>query len=544
MIQNSQDTVLSIFSALTAYLLLTSSGWTYVSYFVLLVLIRFMLQLREPEKLKANKDFFVCVVGSGIAGICMGKKLEDVGIKYVILEKASSLGGTWWENIYPGIACDVPSHLYSFSFYKNPNWSKMYSPGKEIYSYLSEVASYFNVLPKIKFNTKVVCTTWQSKMGKWEIKLSDNSSIFANVLVTATGQLHVPNTPDFPGKDNFKGDSFHTAEWKANFNPEGKSIGLIGTGASAVQAVPNLVKQGAKELTVFQRTPCWSFPRFEFFFSEKAKYIFQYVPFIGTALRYIIYWLQEGLFVIMICKQNIVTSWLNGMMRDLTKRWYKMKIDDPELLKALTPKFPMGSKRITPSDEYIATYNKPNAHLVLDKIETFTEDGIRTTNQKEYKFDTIVFATGFNMIKNANPFEIYGVDEKPLKEIFDDTPKAYMGCTHPNLPNFFFLNGPGTGLGHSSMVFMIECQADYAIDGIKQLVKLRAKSFKLKDDSLERYWSWSQKQMKELVFGSHSPVTGWYRNEKGVNWTLYPGSLTRFWWTTKNFNLLDYEIRY
>ena len=544
MIHNSQDTVLSIICSFTAYYLLMSSGWTYLSYITFLVVLHFILQLREPEKLHTKDEFSVCVVGSGIAGICMGKKLNDVGIDYVILDKASSLGGTWFENIYPGIACDVPSHLYSFSFYKNPNWSKMYSPGKEIQSYLTEVASYFNVLPKMKFNTKVDNVAWIPKMGKWEIKLDDTSTIYANVLVTATGQLHVPNTPDFLGKDKFVGESFHTAEWKASFDPNGKSIGLIGTGASAVQAVPNIVKQGVKELTVFQRTPCWSFPRFEFFFSEKAKFVFQYAPFVGTTLRYMIYWAQETLFLVMICKPNILTRWLNGMMRDLTRKWYKMNIDDPELLKALTPKFPMGSKRITPSDEYVATYNKPFVHLVLDKIETFTENGIRTTNQKEYKFDTIVYATGFNMIKNANPFDIRGLDEKPLREIFEDTPKAYMGCTHPNLPNFFFLNGPGTGLGHSSMVFMIECQADYAIDGIRHLIKFRAKSFKLREDSLKRYWDWTQKQMKELVFGSHSPVTGWYRNEKGVNWTLYPGSLTRFWWTTRKFDLQDYEIRY
>ena len=544
MIRNSQDTVLSIVCSLTAYVLLMGSGWTYASYFAVAVLIHFLFQLHEPEKLRTKNDFLVCVVGSGIAGICMGKKLNDVGINYVILEKASTLGGTWWENIYPGIACDVPSHLYSFSFYKNPNWSKMYSPGKEIHSYLSEVASYFNVLPKMKFNTKVDCTTWRPKLGKWEIKLDDGSTIFANILITATGQLHVPNTPDFPGKETFLGESFHTAEWKSNFDPKGKSIGIIGTGASAVQAIPNLAKQGVKELTVFQRTPCWSFPRFEFFFSEKSKLVFQFVPFVGTTLRYMIFWAQETLYWILFCKPNILTSWLSGMMHDLARKWYKMNIDDPDMLKRLTPKFPMGSKRVTPSDEYIATYNKPFVHLITEKIETFTENGIRTADQKEYKLDTILFATGFNMIKNANPFEIYGVDEKPLREIFEDTPQAYLGCTHPNLPNFFFLNGPGTGLGHSSMIYMIECQADYAIDGIRKLAKLRAKSLKLKEDSLAKYWDWSQKQMKELIFGSHSPVTGWYRNEKGVNWTLYPASLTRFWWTTKSLDILDYEIRY
>jgi cation diffusion facilitator CzcD-associated flavoprotein CzcO len=204
----------------------------------------------------------------------------------------------------------------------------------------------------------------------------------------------------------------------------------------------------------------------------------------------------------------------------------------------------MGSKRVTPSDEYSTTYNKPFVKLVTDTIETFTKEGIKTTDQKEYKFDTVLFATGFDMIQNSNPFEIVGQDGKQIKEVFGDTPMAYMGCTHSNLPNFFFLNGPGTGLGHSSMIYMIECQADYAIDGITKLIKLRAKSLTLKKESLMTYWDWSQKQMKDLVFGSHSPVTGWYRNAKGVNWTLYPAGLIRFWWTTRSFNLLDYEIKY
>ena len=542
--KNSQDIVLSILCSSTAYLLLMLSGWTTLSYFAFAVLVYFIIQLQEPETLKASDDFMVCIVGSGISGICMGKKLNDVGVKYVILEKASTLGGTWWENIYPGIACDVPSHLYSFSFYTNPKWSKEYSPGKEICGYLNEVASYFNVFPKMQFNKHVVSATWKEKVGKWEIVTNDGGTISANFLVTSTGQLHVPKTPEFPGKEDFLGEAFHTAQWKSNFDPKGKSIAIIGTGASAVQAVPSLANQGIKDLTVFQRTACWTFPRFDFFYSERAKFIFKYIPFAEKAFRYSIFWRQELLFLILFCKPTIFTRWFNDMAHNLARKWYASQMKNPELLEKLLPKFPMGSKRVTPSDEYITTYNKPFVKLVTDTIETFTKEGIKTTDQKEYKFDTVLFATGFDMIQNSNPFEIVGQDGKPIKEVFGDTPMAYMGCTHSNLPNFFFLNGPGTGLGHSSMIYMIECQADYAIDGITKLIKLRAKSLTLKKESLMTYWDWSQKQMKDLVFGSHSPVTGWYRNAKGVNWTLYPAGLIRFWWTTRSFNLLDYEIKY
>ena len=541
---NSQDIVLSVICSFTAYLLLMLSGWTILSYLALAAMVHFIIQLQEPEKLHPTEDFMVCIVGSGISGICMGKKLNDIGVPYVILEKASTLGGTWWENIYPGIACDVPSHLYSFSFHTNPRWSREYSPGKEICGYLNEVASYFNVFPKMKFNQRVVSAIWNEKIGKWEIVTSDSSKIFANILVTATGQLHVPKVPEFPGKDEFLGEAFHTANWKSNFDPEGKSIGIIGTGASAAQAVPSLANQGVKNLTVFQRTATWSFPRFEFYFSKQAKFVFKYIPFVEKTLRYLIFWRQEVLFWILFCKPNVITGWLSDMAHNLARKWYTMKIKDPELRDKLMPKYPMGSKRVTPSDEYIAVYNKPYVNLVTEKIETFTKNGIKTMDQKVHTFDTILFATGFNMIENANPFEIIGVDKKPIREVFGDTPMAYMGWTHPNLPNFFFLNGPGTGLGHSSMIYMIECQADYAIDGIRKLIKLRAKSMKVKEDTMTKYWDWSQKQMKELVFGSNSSVSGWYRNEKGVNWTLYPAGLIRFWWTTKSFDLLDYEIRY
>ena len=542
--QHSQDLVLSIFCALGSYFLLSSSGWTILSYFALATLIYFLIKLKEPEKLNVNDDFMVCIVGSGISGICMGKKLNDIGIKYVILEKASTMGGTWWENQYPGIACDVPSHLYSFSFYTNPSWSKEYSPGKEIRGYLNEVASYFNVFPKMQFNKKVLSAEWLQKSGKWQIATDDGSKIFANVLITATGQLHVPNVPEFPGIDDFSGEAFHTAHWKTDYDPKGKSIGIIGTGASAVQAVPSLANQAIKSLTVFQRTACWSFPRFEFYFSKHAIFVFKYIPFVEKLLRCLIFWRQELLFWILFCKPNFITKWLSDTIHSLARKWYFMKVKDPELIDKLMPKFPMGSKRVTPSDEYIASYNKPNVNLVTDKLDTFTKDGIRTVDGKEYKFDTVLLATGFNMIENANPFKIIGKDGKQLKEIFGDTPMAYMGCTHSSLPNFYFLNGPGTGLGHSSMIYMIECQADYAIEGIKKMVKLRAKSFTLKEDRLMAYWDWSQAQMKDLVFGSHSLVSGWYRNERGVNWTLYPAGLVRFWWTTKDFNLLEYKIVY
>ena len=243
-----------------------------------------------------------------------------------------------------------------------------------------------------------------------------------------------------------------------DYDPMGKTIAIIGTGASAVQAVPNLSTQGVEKLLVFQRTPCWSPPRYDFYYSQMIKKIFFFLPFLQTLYRYFYFWRNELRFLILFCKSNTITKRLSDWIHGLVKLWYNAKLQgDKDLMQKLVPSYNMGCKRITPSDEYIATFKKPFVHLITEKIEMITKEGIKTA-EEEHKADTIVYATGFDMQATARPFHIEGLDGKCLADEYDDAPRAYNGITHPEAPNAFVLLGPGTGLGHNTIIFMIECQ--------------------------------------------------------------------------------------
>jgi len=505
--------------------------------------MNFLMKLRKPAKLKAPEDFHVVILGAGVSGICMGKKLRDLGLKYTILEKAPSLGGTWWENIYPGAACDVPSHLYSYSFFQNPYWSRAFSRQKEILEYLQDTASRFGVYPNIKFGMRVKQNTWNKETNKWTVETSSGEIFTGNVLVSGCGGLHVPKLPNFKGMEEFEGEAFHTAQWKPDYDPTNKKVGIIGTGASAVQTVPNMAEMGVKSITVFQRTPCWSPPRLDYEYPDIVKLLFAYIPLTNILHRWFIFWRNEFRYWVIFAKGNFITKKLSEAVHKLIKKHIRSVVKDPALAEKLTPNYDMGCKRITPSDTYLATFNKQNVFLETEKIEKITKGGVLTADGKEHEFDTLIYATGFDLELSAKPFEQVGLKGKMTEE-YGDAPLAYLGITHPHHPNFFLLLGPGTGLGHNSIIYMIECQADYACDAIKKMVNAGAKSMALKPEVLMNYDEFVQKNMEGKVFADNSQCTGWYRNARGVNWTLWPLDLVTYWWYTMSCNMNEYFVKY
>ncbi|XP_023329259.1 uncharacterized protein LOC111701982 [Eurytemora carolleeae] len=540
----NNDVVFSLISAGAAFPLLYWQGCTYSALFIFFIFMYFLSKLRGVEKIVAPPDFKVLIIGSGVSGICMGKKLNDVGIKYTILEKSANLGGTWYDNIYPGVACDVPSHLYSFSFFLNPFWSRAFSKGKEIHEYLQAAASKFGVYPHVQYEKHVSSATWDKKTNLWTVLTKDGSSYTANILISGCGGLHVPRFPDYKGMDLFKGESFHTALWNKDFDPTNKRIAVLGTGASAVQAVPNLAEMGVKSLTVFQRTPCWAPPRFDYEYPEYVKTIFNLFPFTNTLLRYFYFWRNEFRFRIIFTKSAWITQKLSAVVHKQVRGYCQMMIKDKELASKLIPDYDMGCKRITPSDTYLQAFNKDNVHLVTDKISEITETCVRTADGREHEIDALIYATGFDLLKSAKPFTQVGLQGKPLHEIFDDAPYAYLGIAHDNNPNCFWLLGPGTGLGHNSIIYMIECEANYTIDAIRKMLAKGAKSMVVKKHVQRNYWDWVQDNMKGKVFADNSACTGWYRNSRGVNWTLWPQDLVSYWWKTKSCDLQDYNLSY
>jgi len=541
--QNNDDIFLSLVSSGAASGLLLWQGWTVTGFVLFTVFMYFLSKLRGTEKIRTPENFQVVVIGAGVSGICIGKRLKDAGINFTILEKSATLGGTWYDNRYPGVACDVPSHLYSFSFFMNPSWSRAYSHGKEIHNYLQTATSKFGIYPNIKCGKKVTSSTWDQDKGVWKIECEDGDSYNANVVIYGSGALHKPRLPDYKGMEKFKGPAFHTAQYQKGFDPAGKKIGLIGTGASAVQAVPNLAEMGVKSLEVFQRTPCWSPPRLDYKYPESVKTMLKLLPFTNTILRWFYFWRGEIRFRMIFQQESWIQAKLSKYVHGMVKHHYRNVVKDPELCAKLTPSYDMGCKRITPSDTYLQAFNKENVHLTTDKIEEITETGIRTVDGKNHEVDAIIYATGFDILGSANPFKTIGRNGADVVKSFGDTPMALYGITHYDVPNAFWLLGPGTGLGHNSIIYMIECQAEYAMDGIRNLVNSGAKSMVVKKEVVMNYWDWMQENLKGKVFSSQQ-VASWYKNDRGVNWTLWPLDLVSYWWYTKTVKMEDYNLSY
>jgi len=540
---DDQDSLLSLICSLVAFLLLVGNGWNVLGFLMFTCSLHFLNNLRNPEKINAPEDFHVIILGAGVSGICMGKKLNELRITYTILEKSPALGGTWWENTYPGAACDVPSHLYSYSFYQNPGWSRAYSHQQEILQYLQNTASRFGVYPHIKFEQKIKLNTWDKTTNKWMIETENGDTYICNVIVSGCGGLHVPKYPNFEGMEEFMGEAFHTARWKPSYDPTDKKVAVIGTGASAVQAVPTMADMGVKNLTVFQRTPCWSPARLDFVYPEWIKIAFAIIPFTNCIYRWFFFWRNEFRYFAIFTRSRWITRQLSGVVHKVVRKYIKSTVKDPDLAKKLTPTYDMGCKRITPSDTYLQAFNRDNVNLVTETIDKITKSGIQTTDGAHHEFDTIIFATGFDLDKSAKPFEQIGLKGKMTEE-YGDAPIAYLGITHPHHPNFFLLLGPGTGLGHNSIIYMIECQANYARDGIVKMIKSGAKSMALKPEVLKNYEEFVQENMKGKVFADNTECVGWYRNARGVNWTLWPLDLVTYWWYTRSFDVNEYFVKY
>jgi len=482
------------------------------------------LPLRPPQ------GFHVIVVGAGPGGIAMGKRLNDMGIGFTILEKEMMVGGTWFKNSYPGCECDVFAHFYSFSFCLNLNWSKAYPGQAEILSYLNSVASKFGVLSNIRFNTKVLRSVWNEDTKAWTVE-TDTGEIFkGNIVVSAVGSLHKARLPDIPGLGDFSGTSFHTSEWRKGFVTKGKRIAVIGTGASAVQVVPALADQQPASLTVFQRSAVWTLPRGDYVYSARTKTIFAQIPLVGRIYRWFLFWRYELAFKTVFTKGKSADELKAAMKSHILNQ-----VKDGKLAARLTPDYDIGCKRPTTSDDFLPTFNNEFVHLNTTPIERVTSRGIMTVDNSEHEFDAIVYATGFDVAKSINAFEQVVGGQEPAHE---DTPKAFLGITKPHHPNFFMLFGPGTV--QSSVIFMIECQVEYVIDGITKMMKLGAKSLSLKTSVLEKYDEYLQENNETTMFGRGS-CTSYYKNAAGQNWVVWTKLMWEYWWQTRSF-VLDHYI--
>ena len=457
----------------------------------------------------------------------------------VVLEKGGDVGGVWRDNTYPGAACDVPSHLYSFSFEPNPHWSRTYSPQPEILDYLRHCADKYAVRERIRFGCEVTGAAFDERASQWRVEWRDAQGRahagHARVLVSAVGLLSRPALPELPGLGTFAGPWFHSAQWNHDVALKGRRVAVIGTGASAIQFVPTLARDAA-QLTVFQRTAPHILPRVDRAYSPGERRRFARWPVLMAAHRAGIYAAHDARaigFTRLRWLMDVVGGWP-------ARRHLARQVPDAALRARLTPTTPIGCKRVLVSNDWLPAFSRPNVELVTDAIEAVTPTGVRVAGGREIGVDAIVLGTGFAATGFLAPMAIRGRGGRGLNEAWANGARAWLGITVPGFPNFFMLYGPNTNLGHSSIVFMLECQVAHVMRCLRRLRDERGTTIEVTSPPFERYDARLQRRSQHTVFAG---CTSWYIDARGRHTVNWPGFTTTYRWLTRHAGLSAYAVR-
>jgi cation diffusion facilitator CzcD-associated flavoprotein CzcO len=478
-------------------------------------------------------DHRVVIIGAGFGGIGASIKLAEQGIEHVILEKLDDVGGTWLSNQYPGCRCDVPSHLYSFSFALNPEWSDSYSLQPEIWRYLKKVAVDHGVVERVRFGCKVDVARWDEAAKHWKLETSDGS-MTTDVLIAAHGFLSEPSIPHFEGIEKFAGEVMHSAQWDPSYDVTGKRVGIIGTGASAVQIVPEVHKQAAA-LSVFQRTAAWILPHRGRTIRPWEHALYRRVPAAQRAVRGFHYWSSEFVAVPALMKPAG-----GRLLKKMAIKQLETQVPDPELRAKLTPTFRPGCKRLTPSNDYLPAIASPTTTLVTSGIERMVPEGIVTNDGVTHELDVVILATGFRVTDNTFPELVVGKDGRTLRQTWDEGGMgAYNGTTFAGFPNFFMLAGPNTGIGHTSLVYMIEAQFPYVLDALQLMKQRGIASVDVRADVQASYNEMLQRKLAPTVWNTGG-CKSWYLDKNGNNSTIWPDYTFKFARRLERFDLESY----
>jgi cation diffusion facilitator CzcD-associated flavoprotein CzcO len=478
----------------------------------------------------------VLIVGAGFSGLCIAIKLQQAGTEsFLVIEKGDDIGGTWHENRYPGCACDVPSHLYCFSFEPNPDWNRMYAGQAEIWEYLKSCAKRYGVLPHIRQKTRLREATWDEAKGVWHLLAGEGLTIDARVLVSGMGALHVPSYPELPGLARFAGPSFHSATWNPDVKLEGKSVAVIGTGASAIQFVPQIAPRTGK-LYVFQRTPAWIVPKPDFSISEKWRQRFRRIPVVMWAFRKFLFWQHEFRVLAFLGHR-----WMGRFLERIALKNLEKRIKDPKLRAALTPNYALGCKRVLFSNDFYSALTRPNAELVSEGIAEVREHCIVTKDGVERPVDVLIYGTGFRVTEPMIAVRLVGRGGVEIHDAWRERMSAFLGVTVSGFPNFFILLGPNTGLGHNSVVLMIEAQVRYVMSCLKLMRRRGQKVMNLRPETQKRFVDEVVERLSHTVWQTGG-CRSWYQDQKtGENTTLWPGSVVAYMRRTRSAAARDYE---
>lgn len=474
------------------------------------------------------------IIGSGFSGLCMAIKLKEAGFTdFLILEKESDLGGTWRDNQYPGAECDVPSALYSFSFERKTDWDYQWSEQPQILEYIQNVAQKHNLSERIRFNSKLEQACYDEQSARWTLKLSDGKNLGAQYVVSAVGQLHLPNTPTIAGQDIFSGTQFHSARWDKSTDLQDKRVAVIGNAASAVQFVPKIAPL-VKQLTVYQRSPNWLAQKLDQPYSGRQKKIMQLFPFIKSFARLKTY-LRNELLVFPVLRGNPMAT---KALRSVCLKYLNSTVKDPVLRRKLVPRYPLGAKRILTADGYYETLCRDNVELIDQPIEKLSSTGVVTADGNDVPADIIIYGTGFI----TNPFlagiDIVGRGGKTLAGHWSEGAHAYLGVATHDFPNLFFLYGPNTNLGHNSILLMSEAQVAYIIKAMQAAQSAKAHAIEVRPDVEKIYNARLQERLGKMAWSEIAD--SWYLSGSRVtnNW---PGSVGEYRRVMRAFRASDFN---
>lgn len=474
-------------------------------------------------------------MGAGFAGLGMAIRLKEEGIEdFVVCERDDDVGGTWWANTYPGCQCDIPSHLYSFSFAPNPDWSRTYPKQPELRDYLRRCAERFDVLDHVRLGCEVEAADWDEEAGVWRLQTAQGE-LAARTVVAAPGGLSEPSTPRLPGLESFGGTSFHTARWNHEHDLAGRRVAVIGTGASAIQVVPE-IQPVVAHLDVFQRTPPWVVPHRDRPITDWERALYRRAPALQRAVRSGVYWMRELMVPGLVHRPQMLR-----VLEAVARRHLAEQVPDPELRAKLTPDYTIGCKRILPSNHWYPALTRPNVDVVTEGITDVRAEGIVTGDGALHEVDTIIWATGFYVTDIPIAHIVQGREGRKLAEVWEGSPHAYRGTAVAGFPNLFFLVGPNVGLGHNSIVFMIEAQLNYVVEALRTMRARGAASIEVRPEAQEEYNAKLQSRMGRTVWNSGG-CSSWYIDAKGKNTTIWPDFTWRFWQSTRRFDPAAYRL--
>jgi cation diffusion facilitator CzcD-associated flavoprotein CzcO len=479
----------------------------------------------------------IAIVGSGFSGLGMAIQLKRQGRDdFVVLERADEVGGTWWANTYPGCACDVPSHLYSFSFAPNPEWSETYSAQPEIRDYLIDCADKFGVRDQVRFHNELTDAKWDAQAQRWQVETT-GGTYDARVLVVAAGALFEPRIPEFPGLESFEGETWHSARWNHDYDLTGKKIVSVGTGASAIQLVP-AIQPDVEQITVVQRTPPWVFPHTGKPTKPFQRRLYKRFPALQKLVRGAVYTQRES-FVLGFVKNPKIMKLAEKVARAHMRKGLG---DRQDLIEKVTPDYTMGCKRILPSNKWYPALAEDNVELVTSGIKEIKPRSIVFEDGTEREADAIVFSTGFQVAEMPSGHLVRNGEGRTLHEVWDGSPQAHKGTAVAGFPNMFMLLGPNTGLGHSSMVYMAESQIGYVLEALREMDQQGAHAVEVRKDAENAYNEELHEKLEGTVW--NTGCASWYVDQHGRNVTLWPDWTFTFRRQTAKFDSDSYELRH